>query len=192
MKIYELSGTARNDFGKKAAKNFRRQGLVPCNLYGLGINKTFAVKEADVQKLIITPVVYAVKLDIDGAQHMAVIKELQFHPVKDNVLHIDFLAVDEKKPVEVAIPIRLEGHAEGVKAGGKLALLMRKLNVKGIYTDIPEEMIIDINNLGLGKKMLVADLHFDKLEITNVKSAVVVQVKATRASAQAAAEGGEQ
>ncbi len=191
MKIYELIGTARNDFGKKAAKNFRRQGLVPCNLYGLGINKTFTVKDADVQKLIITPVVYAVKLNIDGAEQMAVIKELQFHPVKDNVLHIDFLAVDEKKPVEVAIPIRLEGHAEGVKAGGKLALLMRKLNVKGIYTDIPEEMVIDINSLGLGKKMLVADLQFDKLEITNVKSAVVVQVKATRASAQAAAESGE-
>ena len=188
MKTFELNGTARAEFGKKAAKSLRRQGLVPCNLYGLGLNKTFTVKDVDVQKLINTPVVYAVKLNIDGEEQMAVVKELQFHPVKDNVLHIDFLAVDEKKPVVVSIPIRLEGHAEGVKAGGKLALQMRKLNVKGIYTDIPEEMVIDINHLGLGKKMLVADLHFDKLELTNVKSAVVVQVKATRASAQAAAE----
>jgi len=188
MKTFELNGTARAEFGKKAAKGLRRQGLVPCNLYGLGLNKTFTVKDVDVQKLINTPVVYAVKLNIDGEEQMAVVKELQFHPVKDNVLHIDFLAVDEKKPVVVSIPIRLEGHAEGVKAGGKLALQMRKLNVKGIYTDIPEEMVIDINHLGLGKKMLVADLHFDKLELTNVKSAVVVQVKATRASAQAAAE----
>lgn len=187
MKTFELNGTARSEYGKKAAKCLRSQGLIPCNLYGLGINKTFTVKEGDVQKLIFTPVVYAVKLNIDGEEQMAVIKELQFHPVKDSVLHIDFLAVDEKKPVEVAIPIRLEGHAEGVKAGGKLALLMRKLNVKGIYTNIPEEMIVDVNSLGLGKKMLVADLHYDNLEITNVKSAVVVQVKATRASAQAAA-----
>lgn len=191
MKTFELNGTARNEFGKKAAKTLRRQELVPCNLYGLGINKTFTVKAADIQKLVVTPVVYVVKLNIDGAEQMAVVKELQFHPIKDTVLHIDFLAVDEKKPVVVAIPIRLEGHAEGVKAGGKLALQMRKLNVKGIYTDIPEEMVIDINNLGLGKKMLVADLHFDKLEITNVKSAVVVQVKATRASAQAATESAE-
>lgn len=191
MKTFELNGTARNEFGKKAAKTLRRQELVPCNLYGLGINKTFTVKAADIQKLVQTPVVYVVKLNIDGAEQMAVVKELQFHPIKDTVLHIDFLAVDEKKPVVVAIPIRLEGHAEGVKAGGKLALQMRKLNVKGIYTDIPEEMVIDINNLGLGKKMLVADLHFDKLEITNVKSAVVVQVKATRASAQAATESAE-
>ena len=191
MKTFELNGTARSEFGKKAAKSLRHQELVPCNLYGLGINKTFTVKAADIQKLVVTPVVYVVKLNIDGAEQMAVIKELQFHPIKDTVLHIDFLAVDEKKPVVVAIPIRLEGHAEGVKAGGKLALQMRKLNVKGIYTDIPEEMVINVNDLGLGKKMLVADLHFDKLELTNVKSAVVVQVKATRASAQAATEAAE-
>lgn len=186
MKVFELSGVARTEFGKKAAKNLRKEELVPCNLYGLGINKTFTVKAADIQKLIVTPVVYAVKLNIDGAEQMAVIKELQFHPIKDNVLHIDFLAVDEKKPVVVAIPIQLEGHAEGVKAGGKLSLQMRKLNVKGIYTNIPETMVVDVTTLGLGKKILVGDLHFDNLELTNPQNAVVVQVKATRASAQAA------
>ncbi len=182
MKNFELSGELRSDFGKKAAKALRKEELVPCNLYGCGVNVAFTVKVADVRKLIYTPDTQVVNLTIDGKQYNAVVKELQFHPVKETLFHIDFLAVDEKKPVIVEIPVQLTGLAEGVKAGGKLALEMRKLKVKAIYTNLPDRVVIDVTNLGLGKKIQVADLAFEGYEIANVKEQVVAQVKATRAS----------
>jgi large subunit ribosomal protein L25 len=114
-------------------------------------------------------------------------KDLQFHPVSDRVLHIDFLEVTEKKAVVVELPVKLTGLAEGVKAGGKLALEMRKLKVKGIYTDFPEEITLDVSNLGLGKTIQVGAVSVDKLEILNAKNAVVAQVKLTRAARGAAA-----
>lgn len=188
MRTFELKGELRSDFGKKAAKALRKQELVPCNLYGIGENITFTVNNNDIRKMIYTPDTLIIALTIDGKLHHAVIKELQFHPITENVLHIDFLEVNEQKPVVVEIPVQLEGHAEGVKAGGKLSLEKRKLKVKGIYTNFPDRLLIDVSPLGLGKKMSVADLHYDKLELVNVKEQVVVQVKATRASAAAAAE----
>ena len=188
MKTFELKGELRSDFGKKAAKLLRKQELVPCNLYGNGENVTFTVKENDIRKMIYTPDTLIIALNINGKERKAIVKELQFHPVSERVLHIDFLEVNEKKPVIVEIPIQLEGHAEGVKAGGKLSLEKRKLKVKGIYTNFPDRLIIDVTPLGLGKKLQVADLHYDNLELVNVKEQVVVQVKATRASAAAAAE----
>lgn len=186
MKTFELTGTLRNEYGKRAAKELRKQDLVPCNLYGNGKNVTFTVNVNDVRKLIYTPDTLVVSLTIDGANCMAVVKELQFHPLTDNLLHIDFLEVTEDKPVTVAIPVQLTGHAEGVKAGGKLSQEIRKLKVKGLYSNFPDRLVVDVTELGLGKKILVADLAFENLEITNVKSLVVAQVKATRASATAA------
>ncbi len=188
MKTYELKGTLRSEYGKKAAKALRKQDLVPCNLYGQGKNITFVVNQNDTRKMIYTPDTLIIALDIEGEKHMAVLKETQFHPITGNLLHADFLEVSEQKPVVVEIPIQLEGHAEGVKAGGKLSLEKRKLKVKGIYTNFPDRLVIDVTPLGLGKKMQVADLHYDNLELVNVKEQVVVQVKATRASAQAAQE----
>ena len=185
MKTFELAGELRSEFGKKVAKQLRKQDLVPCNLYGNGENVTFTVHENDVRKLIFTPDTMVVALTVAGKSCFAVVKELQFHPVTDRVLHIDFLQVTEKKPVVVEIPVQLDGHAEGVKAGGKLSLEMRKLKVKGIYTDLPDRIVIDVTNLGLGKKINVGDLHFDKYEVVNVKNLIVAQVKATRASAAA-------
>ena len=186
MKTYELAGTLRADFGKKAAKALRKQDLVPCNLYGLGENITFTVNNADIRKMIYTPDTLAIALTIGEKKTMAVVKELQFHPISGNVLHIDFLAVNEKKPVTVEIPVVLEGHAEGVKAGGKLSLEMRKLKVNGIYTNIPERVVVDVTNLGLGKKLAVNDITVEGCKLMNVKDACVAQVKATRASATAA------
>ena len=184
MKTFELAGELRSDFGKKAAKALRKQELAPCNLYGCGVNIAFTVKVADVRKLLYTPDTQVVILTIDGKTYNCVVKEAQFHPVKETLFHIDFLAVDEKKPVIVEIPVQLNGLAEGVKAGGKLALEMRKLKVKAIYTDLPDRVIIDVTSLGLGKKIQVSDLHYDNYEIVNVKEQVVAQVKATRASKQ--------
>lgn len=188
MKTFELQGTLRQEYGKKAAKALRKQELVPCNLYGNGQNVTFTVNVNDVRKLIYTPDTLVVNLTIDGKACTAVVKELQFHPITEDVLHIDFLEVTEAKPVTVEIPVTLVGHAEGVKAGGKLSLEMRKLKVRGIYTQIPDRIEIDVTPLGLGKKFQVADVKIEGLQMMNVKDACVAQVKATRASAAAEAE----
>lgn len=188
MKTFELTGTPRSEYGKKAAKAFRKENLVPCNLYGNGENTTFVVSVDDVRKLIYTPDTMAVALTIGETKKMAVVKELQFHPVSEDLFHIDFLEVTEQKPVTVAIPVQLSGHAEGVKAGGKLSLEMKKLKVNGIYTQIPNRVEIDVTSLGLGKKLYVGAVEMaEGLKLMNPADACVAQVKATRASQQAAA-----
>lgn len=181
MKVFELAGTLRNEYGKKAAKALRAENLVLCNLYGKE-NVTFTVTEADVRKLIYTPDTMAVALTIGEKKAMAVVKETQFHPISGNCLHIDFLEVTEEKPVTVEIPVLLCGHAEGVKAGGKLSQEMRKLKVNGIYTIIPNRIEIDVTNLGIGKKLAVKDVKMEGLKFMNPADACVAQVKATRAS----------
>lgn len=187
MKTFELSGSARADFGKKAAKAIRAEKNVPCVLYGGENNVNFIVAASDLRKLLYTPEVYLVNLTIDGKTSKAIIKEVQFHPVSEAILHIDFLEVTENKPVAIEIPVQLTGLAEGVKAGGKLNLEMRKLRIKGIYTNIPERIVLDVTSLALGKKIQVCDVVLDNLEVLNAKNAVVAQVKMTRAARGAAA-----
>lgn len=215
MKTFQLAAEPRTDLGKKATKALRKEGKIPVVLNGgevielpfkgelkageklveIGngkglITTDLVVSNEAVRKLIYTPDIFAVELDYCGQKRMAVLKDIQFHPVKDNILHLDFLEVNDKKPVVIEVPVKLEGHAEGVKAGGKLALSMKKLKVKAIYTDVPERLVINVDNLGLGKTLQVGDLNFDKLELVNAKNAVVCAVQLTRAArgAQAAAE----
>ncbi len=140
------------------------------------------------RKLIYTPDIFAIELDINGEKRNAVLREVQFHPVKDTILHIDLLEVNDKKPVMVEVPVKLEGHAEGVKAGGKLTLSMKKIKVKAPYTAIPERVVINIDHLGLGKTLQIGDLHFEGLELMNAKNAVVCAVQLTRAARGAAAK----
>ena len=140
-----------------------------------------------VRKLIYTPDIFAVELEFNGGKKMAVLKDIQFDPVKDTVMHIDFLEVNDTKPVVVEVPVKLEGHAEGVKAGGKLTLSMKKLKVKAVYTEIPERVVVNVDNLALGKTLQVGDLHFEGLELMNAKNAVVCAVQLTRAARGAAA-----
>ncbi len=187
MKTFDLSGELRSEFGKKAAKALRKQDLVLCNLYGQGENKTFTVTNGDIRKLIYTPDTLIVNLTIAGETCTAIVKELQFHPITDELLHVDFLQVTEDKPVTVAIPVQLTGHAEGVKAGGKLVLEMRKLKVNGLFVNFPDRMVVDVTNLGLGKRLQVNELSYEDLTLVNPANQVVAQVKATRASQQAAA-----
>ncbi len=191
MKTFELKGTVRTDLGKKATKAERVVDNIPAVLYGGKENVHFTSTVSDVRKLIYSPEVFVVNLDIDGKKTKAIMKALQFHPVTDKVLHIDFLQLTEDKPVIVELPVKLEGLAEGVKEGGKLALEMRKLKVKGLYTQIPENIVIDVTSLGLGKSIQVAKVSVDKLEILNAKNAVVAQVKLTRAARGAAATAGK-
>lgn len=167
----------------------RKSREIPAVLYGGEKVVHFAVTGESVRKLVYTPEIFVVELNIDGAKTMAIVKEIQFQPVTDAILHMDFLEVSEKKPVVMEVPVVLEGHAEGVKAGGKLTLRMRKLKVKAVYTQIPEKLVINVDNLGLGKTMQVGALSFDGLELMNAKNAVVCAVQLTRAArgAQAAA-----
>jgi large subunit ribosomal protein L25 len=191
MKSFDLKGTVRTDLGKKATKAERVVDNVPCVLYGTAENVHFTTTVSEIRKLVYTPEVFVVNLEIDGKVTKAIMKALQFHPVTDKVLHLDFLAISEDKPVIVNLPVKLEGLAEGVKAGGKLALEMRNLKVKGLYTQIPENIVIDVTELGLGKSIQVAKVSVPNLEILNAKNAVVAQVKLTRAARGAAATAGK-
>ncbi|MCT4613664.1 MAG: 50S ribosomal protein L25/general stress protein Ctc [Marinifilaceae bacterium] len=186
MKTIELSASVRTDLGKKATKAIRRAEMVPCELYGAGENIHFSLIEKDLNKLLYTPEVYIVKLNIDGKEMTAVLREVQYHPTTDRALHADFFQVCEEKPFEVNIPVKVEGFAKGVQAGGKLALSMRKLKVKGLMKDLPEFLTINVTELGLGKSVQIRELAYDNLELLNAKNAVVVQVKLTRAARAAA------
>lgn len=193
MKTLQLNGTARPDFGKKATKIVRKEGSVPCVLYGGEEVIHFQLLENDTNALIYTPDIYVVELTIEGKKYMSILKDSQFHPVKDNVLHLDFMQVFESKPILMDVPVRLSGLAQGVKEGGKLSQELRKLKVKGLYNDIPDFLSIDVTNLGLGKTMQVGTLSFDNIEIATAKQAIVCAVKLTRVArglaAAAAKEG---
>ncbi|MBR3123250.1 MAG: 50S ribosomal protein L25/general stress protein Ctc [Prevotella sp.] len=193
MKEFALNGQKRETVGKKASKLLRKEGLIPCNLYGESVvdgkpvAMSFAIPMAELRKVIYTPTVYVVNLNIDGESHKAVIKELQFHPVTDAVLHVDFYEVSETKPITIGIPVKLNGLAQGVRDGGKLNLSIRKINVTAPYGRIPEVLDIDVTALELGKSIKVGELSFEGLELATPAEVVVCSVKTTRASRSAAA-----
>ena len=192
MRTIDVKGTARTIAERsseqaRALKAIRKNNGVPCVLYGAGENVHFTVTNEGLRNLVYTPHIYVVNLDIDGKVVTAIMKDIQFHPVKDTILHVDFLQINEEKPIVMEVPVQLEGLAEGVKAGGKLQLQMRKLKVKALYTNIPEMLIVNVSHLGLGKAIQVKELAFENLELLNAKEAVVCAVKLTRAARGAAA-----
>ena len=217
MKTFNLEGTPREIVGKKASKELRKQNLVPAVLYGQepvevpfkgilnagekiveigggkGIIVTdFTVSVDGVRKLIYTPEIYLAEIDIKGSKSVkAILKDSQYHPVSDNLLHIDFLEVFDDKPIVMEVPISLEGHAVGVKSGGKLQQTMRKVKVRGFAKNIPELLTINVEHLELGKVIKVGELSFDNIELVSPKDAVVCIVKMTRASQSAAASAGK-
>ena len=189
MKSFALNGTLRKELGKKATKAVRANGNIPCILYGNGKTiATFEVTSNDVRKLVYTPEIFVVELTIDGKSYKAVMQELQFHPVSDRIIHIDFLEVTEEKPVVMQVPVRLEGLAAGVKAGGKLSLDARKLKVQGLIKDIPEKLVVNVDALELGKAIQVKNLEFAGLKFISPANALVCSVKATRGSRAATSE----
>ncbi|MDM8152872.1 50S ribosomal protein L25/general stress protein Ctc [Bacteroides gallinaceum] len=196
MKSIDIAGSLRTETGKKATRDLRRNDQVPCVLYGvnkdekgLPVATHFTVTVEGLRKLVYTPHIYVVNLNIDGQVVNAIMKDIQFHPVTDAILHVDFYQINEEFPITMEVPVQLEGLAEGVRAGGKLVMQVRKLKVKALYNNVPERMVINVTNLGLGKTIKVGDLHYDNLEILNAKDTVVCAVKLTRAArgAQAAA-----
>ena len=194
MKQISINGTARNELGKKATKEIRKSGNVPCVIYGekkdengnpLAIH--FSVSEKEINKLIYTPHIYLVDINIDGVDYKAVLKEVQFHPVKDNVLHVDFYEVHAEKPIVMGVPVQAQGLAAGVRAGGRLMMMVRKLNVRAMYDQIPEKLFVDVTALQLGKTIKAGDLQFEGLEMVTPKEVIVCAVKMTRAAMGAAA-----
>ena len=198
MKSIEIKGSLRTETGKKATHSLRQNNSVPCVLYGMQKDENgnqvathFTVTVDGLRKLVYTPHIYVVDLNIDGKIVNAIMKDIQFHPVTDAILHVDFLQINEENPIVMEVPVQLEGLAEGVKAGGKLALQIRKLKVKALYNLIPERLVVNVTNLGLGKTIKVGELNYEGLTLLNAKEAVVCAVKLTRAARGAQAAAGK-
>ncbi|MDR3235256.1 MAG: 50S ribosomal protein L25/general stress protein Ctc [Prevotellaceae bacterium] len=184
MKTIELKGVSRVSLTKAAVKKLRNNGEVPCVLYGEnGKNIHFAVTERSLKDLVYTPHAYLVKLDVDGVVYTAVRREIQTHPVSDAILHIDFYPVNEDRPVAIDVPLALSGNSEGVRQGGKLQLVTRRLKISALPKDLPDELHVDISNLAIGKSIVVSDLSYDKVNILNPKTTIICAVKMTRAAA---------
>mgnify|MGYP000289695884 FL=1 len=191
MKEIDVTGKKRDILGKKSAKHLRKEGLIPCNLYGEAKDENGAPKALaftcpmnELRKIVYTPHIYVINLHIDGEAHTAILKELQFHPVTD-ALHVDFYEVNDQKPITIGIPVKLTGLAQGVRDGGRMNLSIRKINVTAKYQEIPEHLDIDVTSLKIGKSIKVGDLHFEGLEMATGKEVVVCSIKATRKSAAA-------
>lgn len=194
MKEINITGQKREALGKKASKTLRKEGLVPCNLYGLAEQDgkptamAFAVPMTELRKIIYTPHIYVINLVIDGESHTAILKDIQFHPVTDAVLHVDFLEVNDQKPITIGIPVKLTGLAQGVRDGGRMNLSIRKIEVKAPYQQIPEHLDIDVTALQIGKSIKIGQLSFEGLEIVTGKEVIVCSIKMTRAALSAAAQ----
>lgn len=186
MKSVELQGTLRDSKGKKASKSLRAQENVPCVLYGNGENKYFYAPESSFREIIYTPNVYLINLDLNGKKHQAIIQDIQFHPVTDKLVHIDFYEVSDNKKVVVNLPVKVSGNSQGVKEGGKLSIDKKRLKVKAFVKDMPELINIDITTLGMGKTIRIGDLKFDNVELVEMAAMPVVSVKATRQAKEAA------
>lgn len=194
MKEINVKALKRETTGKKATKQLRKEGLVPCNIYGESKDANgkpaalaFAISARDLRKVIYTPHVYVVNIDLEGEPHTAVIKELQFHPTTDAVLHVDFYEVNETKPITIGIPVHLVGLAQGVRDGGRMNLSIRKINVTAPYKNIPEFLDVDVTDLRIGKSIKVGQLSYEGLEMATSKEVVVCSVKMTRAASKNAA-----
>ena len=194
METVKIAGVKRDAFGKKESKTVRKEGMVPCVIYGNG-EKTihFAVDARALKPLIYTPQSYLVEFDIDGKKEVGVMREVQFHPVKDTVLHVDFFHVVPGKPIAIDVPVRLSGNSEGVKQGGKLILSKRKVRISATMENLPDEIVVDVTSLGLGKSIFVGDLKYDNITILTPATTAICAVKMTRAArgAAAAADSGK-
>ncbi|HEC42035.1 MAG TPA: 50S ribosomal protein L25/general stress protein Ctc [Bacteroides sp.] len=180
MKTFELKASLRKDTGKKESKNLRKQELVPCVIYGGEKIVHFAVIEKNFKNLIYTPDVFLVKLDIDGEKYDAVIQDIQFHPVSDRILHVDFSQVVDGKAVTINLPIELTGNSLGMLDGGKLRQRRRSLKVKGLAEHMPDYLEVDITSLDIGDSMKVGDLEYENLEVLDPQRAMVVGVVSSR------------
>jgi large subunit ribosomal protein L25 len=186
MKTAHLSGSLRTNVGKKDAASLRNAGLVPCVLYGQGEQTHFSVKRTEMDKIVYSPEVFQVALDIDGKKAMGIIRELQQHPTKDTIQHVDFLELSDTKTVRVKLPVRLTGSSRGVMAGGKLMTVFRSLQCVGLAKDLPDAITLDISNLRIGQSIRVNSIEIPGVTLLDPANAVVVSVKMARGAVKGA------
>lgn len=186
MKSVAMFGYLRDGVGKSATKAIRNEGKVPCVLYGGSEHIHFSMYAADFKPLVYTPNTYKVKLDLNGKIYRAILKDIQFHPVNDSIVHADFMEIDETKPVQMMIPVKLVGNSVGVRAGGKLIPNAKKLHVRAMPSDLPDFIEVNIDNLEIGKAIKVGEISVDKITFLDSPNNPVVSVKTTRAAVEEA------
>ena len=191
MKSIDLKVTLRKKTGKKDTRALRKSNQVPCVLYGGKENVHFHAEERSFKDLVYTHHVYIINLDIEGKKYKATMKEIQFHPVSDRLNHIDFIEVDDKKPVIIDLPVEITGSSVGIRAGGKLRQRKRLIRVKGLIEHLPDSLVIDISDLDIGQSVLAGDLKYNHVEILETPRALVVGVISSRAAAKGTEEGAE-
>jgi large subunit ribosomal protein L25 len=184
MKSVAMFGYLRDGVGKSATKAIRNEGKVPCVLYGGSEHIHFSMYAADFKPLVYTPNTYKVKLDLNGKIYRAILKDIQFHPVNDSIVHADFQEINESKPIEMMIPVNLVGNSVGVRAGGKLIANSKKLRVRALPADLPDFIEVNIDNLEIGKAIKVGELSMDKITFLDTPNNPVVSVKTTRAAVE--------
>ncbi len=191
MKVISMSGSPRENVGKKDAKAYRRAGLIPAVLYGGSEQKMLLLSVEEVEAAIITPVVYLIDLLLEGKKYQCVVKDLQSHPVTDEIIHLDLLEVLPEKPITISLPLNLNGTPKGVLQGGKLVKKFRKLKVKGLAANLPATIEVNISKLDVNEFLYVRDIQLDNIQILDLPNAVVAGVKSTRSTATEAAPTGK-
>lgn len=181
MKSVSLNGIARVNLGKKFSKDLRKNGNIPCVIYSKGKKALhITVKNNELQKIIYNPSVFVLNIKVDENEYNTIIRDAQFHPVSDNILHVDFLQLSENELVSLNIPVELTGNSIGVRNGGQLNLVMRKLLIKSFPKNLPDNIEIDISNLRIGQSIRIEDLKNDNYDFIQPESAVIVSVKTAR------------
>ena len=188
MKTIEIKGSFRTELGKKSSKQIRKAGSVPCVIYGKEKNLHFHAPELSFKNLIYTPEAHLVKLNLDNHEINVVLKDIQYHPVSDKILHADFIEIFDNKPVIMSVPVKITGDSVGVIAGGKLSIKKRNLKIKGLPKDLPEHLTIDITNLKIHEGIKVGELSFDKIELLDPKKSMVLTIATSRVAAKSEEE----
>jgi len=180
MKKVSLSGSPRENVGKKDAKKHRREGNIPCVIYGGEKQIHFVTDEIKFDKIIFTPEVFLINIEVDGKEYQTILQDVQYHPVTDKVLHADFLQLIPGKQVSIGIPINLVGSSPGVMAGGQMIKKMHRLRLRGLIDDMPDQVDVDISSLVIGTSIKIRDIELDKLTTLDPPNSVIVRVKTSR------------
>ena len=184
MNSVSLSGSLRENVGKKDAKALRAKGLVPCVIYGNNIEQVkFATDARSFKKILFTPETLIIDFEINGKVYHTILQDIQYHPVTDEVLHADFLDVNEDNPITVMLPIRTQGTCPGVMRGGRMNMNLKKLKVRGYVNDLPDNIVVDVTSLQMNQAIKVKDLNLQKMQVLIAENTIVVDVKAPRNAA---------
>jgi len=191
MKTVSMSGSLRESVGKKDAKKSRQQGMVPCVMYGGAEQMHFLIEESNFKQLIFTPEVKLAEISIGDTVHIATIQDIQYHPVTDKILHVDFYEINPDIPFIISLPVLNTGTPAGVLKGGKFFKKYRKIKVKGLLKDMPENIVLDVEKLEIGESIRISDIQIDNIKLLDIPNAVVVEVQVTRAAETTEVAAGE-